>query len=200
MSASRTLQNLLAAAPDDAAALRAPGTAPLCFGRLRALAKETVTTLNGFGVGRGDRVAILLPNGPEMAAAFLAVAQGATAAPLNPAYKLDEFEFYMEDLKARALVVEAGSASAAIDAAKRLGVRVLTLTPRAGGAGEFALSGDSPTRAGNRGFAAPEDIALILHTSGTTSRPKIVPLSQRNVAPRRKTSPGRSSFPEAIAA
>ena len=182
MSACRTLQKLLAAAPDDAAALRAPGSAPLSFGRLRALAKETVAALNGSGVGRGDRVAIVLQNGPEMAAAFLSVAQGATAAPLNPAYKLDELEFYMQDLKAKALIVEAGSVSRSIEAAKKLGLLVLTLTPRGGGAGDFALSGGAPGQAEKPGFASPEDIALILHTSGTTSRPKIVPLSQHNVA------------------
>jgi oxalate---CoA ligase len=182
MTFGRTLESLFAAAPDEAIALGAPGAAPLTFGRLRALTQETVATLNGFGVGRGERVAIVLPNGPEMAAAFLAVAQGATAAPLNPAYKLDEFEFYMDDLKAKALVVEAGSASPAIEAARRLGILVLTLEPRAGGAGNFALSGGAPRLASNFGIATPEDVALILHTSGTTSRPKIVPLSQRNVA------------------
>src|SRR5208283_3280251 len=164
---------------------------PLSFGRLRTLVKDTITTLNGFGVGRSDRVAIVLPNGPEMAAAFIAIAQGATAAPLNPAYKLDEFEFYMEDLKAKALVVEAGSASPAIEAARRLGVLVLSLTPRAGGAGDFALSEHAAfernrsaetSAAAKPGFASPDDVALILHTSGTTSRPKIVPLSQHNVA------------------
>ncbi|ARN83162.1 acyl--CoA ligase [Methylocystis bryophila] len=182
MSANSTLQSLLALAPDEAAALRAPGAPPLSFGRLRTLVEETVVTLNGLGVGRGDRVAIVLPNGPEMAAAFIAIAQGATAAPLNPAYKLDEFEFYMQDLRAKALVVEAGSLSPAIEAARKLGLLVLTLTPRAGGAGDFALSGASRARADAPGFAAPEDIALILHTSGTTSRPKIVPLSQRSLA------------------
>ena len=220
MTASRTLASLFSAAPDEAVALGAPGAPPLTFGRLRALAKETVATLNGFGVGRGDRVAIVLPNGPEMAAAFIALAHGATAAPLNPAYKLDEFEFSMEDLKAKALVVEAGSASPACEAARKLGVLVLTLTPVAGGAGDFELSDHAafernrsntesvidsrnlerasrekpvptfsqraligaPAQAAQPGFAQPEDIALILHTSGTTSRPKIVPLSQRNVA------------------
>jgi acyl-CoA synthetase (AMP-forming)/AMP-acid ligase II len=182
MTASRTLQDLFAAAPDDAAAINAPGGAPLSFGRLRALAQETVATLNGFGVGRGDRVAIVLPNGPQMAAAFMAIAHGSTAAPLNPAYKLDELEFYMEDLRAKALVVEAGGPSPACEAAGKLGVLVLTLTPAAGGAGDFALSGGAPAQAADPGFASPEDIALILHTSGTTSRPKIVPLSQHNVA------------------
>ncbi|MGA9600403.1 MAG: acyl--CoA ligase [Methylocystis sp.] len=191
MTLSRTLESLFSAVPDAAIALSAPGAPPLSFGRLRALVKDTIATLNGFGVGRGDRVAIVLPNGPEMAAAFIAITQGATAAPLNPAYKLDEFEFYMEDLKAKALVVEAGSASPAIEAARRLGVFVLTLKPRAGGAGDFALSEhaaferDSSAQtaaAAKPGFASPEDVALILHTSGTTSRPKIVPLSQHNVA------------------
>ena len=61
----------------------------------------------------------MLPNGPDMAAAFVAVAAAVTAAPLNPAYREDEFHFYMEDLKAKALIVEEGSASPAIAAARR---------------------------------------------------------------------------------
>jgi acyl-CoA synthetase (AMP-forming)/AMP-acid ligase II len=138
--------------------------------------------LNGFGIGRNDRVAIMLPNGPEMAAAFLAIGSGATAAPLNPAYRGDEFEFYMSDLNARALVAEAGSSSPALEAAKKLGIAVLTLTPEpARGAGAFSLSGATRGAAARPGRAGAEDVALILHTSGTTSRPKIVPLSQANV-------------------
>ena len=78
---------------------------------------------------RGDRVAIVLPNGPEMAAAFLATAAHATAAPLNPAYRVDEFAFYLEDLRARALILEAGAESPAIEAAKRVGVPIIGLTP-----------------------------------------------------------------------
>ena len=71
----------------------------------------------------------MLPNGPEMATAFIAIASGAASAPLNPGYRADEFEFYMSDLNAKALVVEAGSASPALAAAKKLGITVLTLTP-----------------------------------------------------------------------
>ena len=81
---------------------------------MRALVDRTVVTLNRLGVGRGDRVAIVLPNGPEMATAFLCVAAAAAAAPLNPAYRQDEFEFYLGDLKAKALIVEAGSESPAL--------------------------------------------------------------------------------------
>ena len=54
---------------------------------------DTLAALNARGIGRNDRVAIVLDNGPEMAAAFLCISAGATAAPLNPAYRADEFEF-----------------------------------------------------------------------------------------------------------
>ncbi|HVZ32608.1 MAG TPA: acyl--CoA ligase, partial [Polyangiaceae bacterium] len=123
-------------------------------------------------------------NGPEMAAAFVAVASAATAAPLNPAYRNDEFEFYMTDLRAKALLVEQGSSSVAIAVAERLGLTLLELIPNDRGAGAFTLArrgGGAPAAAASGGPAQPDDVALILHTSGTTSRPKIVPLSQRNV-------------------
>ncbi len=99
MSADRTLKGLLAAGRDDAVAIAAHEAPPLTYGALRALIERTCATLNDLGIGLGDRVAIVLPNGPEMAAAFLCVASAATSAPLNPAYKQDEFEFYLEDLK-----------------------------------------------------------------------------------------------------
>jgi acyl-CoA synthetase (AMP-forming)/AMP-acid ligase II len=179
------LSQLLGAAAPDAPALRALGREPLTYAALRALVDRTVAQLNALGVGRGDRVAIVLPNGPEMAAAFVAVASGATAAPLNPAYRADEFEFYLTDLRAKALIVEQGSTSPAVAVAEKLGLLVLELVASAGaGAGAFELAARGAVQASpsERGGAARvDDIALILHTSGTTSRPKIVPLSQRNV-------------------
>ncbi|MDP4593822.1 MAG: acyl--CoA ligase [Beijerinckiaceae bacterium] len=177
-----TLIELLSRGADDAPAISAPGTSPLSYGRLRSIVDTSIKALNGFGIGRNDRVAIVLPNGPEMASAFIAIASGATAAPLNPSYRADEFEFYISDLNAKALVVEAGSASPAVAVAEKLGVRIITLHPDPqSGAGSFTLSaeGSGPCTAGP---AAPDETALILHTSGTTSRPKIVPLSQRNVS------------------
>jgi acyl-CoA synthetase (AMP-forming)/AMP-acid ligase II len=182
MSDARTLVDLIAHGSDTDAALSAPGVAALSFGALRGLVSDTVAALNATGIGRGDRVAIVLNNGPEMATAFIAVAAGAASAPLNPAYRADEFEFYLSDLNAKGLIVEAGSTSPAVEVARRLGVRVIELHPqRERGAGAFTLAPGPAAAAAAPGPAQPDDVALVLHTSGTTSRPKIVPLSQRNV-------------------
>ena len=182
MSSDHTLRGLIASGRDDAVAIAAHDAPPLDYAALRALIDRSVRSLNDLGIGRGDRVAIVLPNGPEMATAFLCVASAAASAPLNPAYKQDEFEFYLEDLKAKALIVEAGSASPALRAAEKLGVKLITLTPEPeAGAGAFRLSGSSMGAAARPGLAGAQDVALILHTSGTTSRPKIVPLAHANI-------------------
>lgn len=153
---------------------------------LRAHVEQTITTLNRSGIGRNDRVAIVLPNGPEMATAFVSIAAGATTAPLNPAYRREEFDFYLSDLSARALLVERGSTSPAIEAAAALNIPVLEIaTDERRPAGLFditpgqGMAPDGPVSSG--GPAGADDVALVLHTSGTTSRPKIVPLTQRNV-------------------
>lgn len=180
---SSTLRQLISAGADSAPAIAAPDTPPLTYDRLRRLVERTIGSLNAFGVGRNDRVAIVLPNGPDMATAFIGIASGATAAPLNPSYKADEFEFYMSDVKAKALVVEAGSSSPAIDVARKLGMKIVVLHPdHTSGAGFFSLTCEDSSGDCLKGYAEADEIALILHTSGTTSRPKIVPLSQRNVS------------------
>jgi len=89
----------------EAIALGAPGRPSLTYARLRTRVEEVVATLNGLGIGRNDRVSIVLPNGPEMAVAFLGAASGAAAAPLNPTYRAAEFDFYLSDLGAKALIV-----------------------------------------------------------------------------------------------
>ena len=124
---------------------------------------------------------MVLPNGPEMAAAFLSVAAGASAAPLNPAYQAAEFEFYLSDLKAKALMIQTDMDSPARAAAKKLSIPIIELLPLADqAAGSFTLSGENAAKA-HPSYSTPNDEALVLHTSGTTSRPKIVPLSQRNI-------------------
>ncbi|WPB84795.1 acyl--CoA ligase [Sediminicoccus rosea] len=180
MSAISNLGELLQRGAAAAPALRAPGRPALTHEGLRALAAGTVAALNAKGIGRGDRVAIVLPNGPEMAAAFLCVAAGASTAPLNPSYKGDEFTFYLDDLKPKAIIVQQADATPARASAEALGIPVLELIPGEA-AGSFTLQGGTPGTASKPGMAEADDEALVLHTSGTTARPKIVPLSQRNI-------------------
>ncbi|MEM7472683.1 MAG: acyl--CoA ligase [Pseudomonadota bacterium] len=177
-----TYASLIADHPSDATAIGAPGRTGLSYGGLRDLAVATGDALHSFGIGRGDRVAIVLPNGPEMATAFACVAQTCTTAPLNPAYKEEEYAFYLDDLGAKALIVMDGYDGSALPAAAQAGVAIIRLTPGAL-AGSFTLALEGAAL-GKAETAAPtaDDIALILHTSGTTSRPKIVPLLHSNVA------------------
>jgi acyl-CoA synthetase (AMP-forming)/AMP-acid ligase II len=174
----KTVRALLEGAPPGATALTAPGRPPLTFDGLRRLVTRTHRQLAARGIGPGDRVAIVLPNGPEMASAFLAVASGLSAAPLNPGYKDAEYEFYLSDLKPKLVLVEAGSQNPVRAVAERLGIPVAELKVAADApAGDFTLwSEESEARAPDEG-----DEALVLHTSGTTSRPKVVPLSQANL-------------------
>ncbi len=168
-------------APDSPAIL-ALDQAPLTYAQLYTLVCETAEQLTSFGIGRNDRVAIVLPNGPEMATTFLAVAAGATCAPLNPAYRDSDLDFYLKDLNADALIISSELDSPARAVAARHGISTIELTARTdAAAGLFDLAGNPgqpPTRGG---MAQPDDQALVLHTSGTTSRPKIVPLTHGNI-------------------
>ena len=112
-----------------AIAIAAPDRRPLAYRRLLRQVEDTVSALSSAGLVRNDRVALVLPNGPEMAVAFLAVACGATCAPLNPAYTEEEFDFYISDLDARALIVASGMDSPARRVAQRRQVPILELVP-----------------------------------------------------------------------
>jgi acyl-CoA synthetase (AMP-forming)/AMP-acid ligase II len=175
-------------------AIQVPGGGPsVTYDQLRAQVESLSATLRKLGLGRGDRIALAMPNGVEVITAFLAASSVGTAAPLNPGYTLDEFKFYLEDTAARALIVPRGSGNEARTAA---GSNILIIEADADkdGTVEFSSSATTgPQRDGDH--PSSEDIALILHTSGTTSRPKRVPLihrklmvSARNVAETYKLS------------
>jgi acyl-CoA synthetase (AMP-forming)/AMP-acid ligase II len=175
-----TIKGLIGAGRDGDPAIGAPQRPATTYKGLRDLAQRTIASLNAMGIGRNDRVAIVLPNGPEMASAFIAIAAGATTAPLNHAYRAEEFDFYLSDLNAKALVILEGMESPALAVAAARKIPLITLVPGEV-AGDFTLHGVKSAPAARGGYAEEDDIALVLHTSGTTSRPKIVPLTQTNI-------------------
>src|SRR5262245_22084431 len=109
-----TISKLLDAGASEHPAITAPGGVPLTYDGLRSLVADTVRSLRARGIAPNDRVAYVLDNGPEAATTFLSVAAGATAAPLNPAYRADEYEFYLSDLGAKLLIVAQGKDSPSI--------------------------------------------------------------------------------------
>ncbi|MDU8926172.1 AMP-binding protein [Alisedimentitalea sp. MJ-SS2] len=138
---SRTVSAPIIDRDATALAIGAPDREWLSYGGLRDLSSQVTKTLHGFGSGRGDRVAIVLPNGPEMASGFFTIAQVATTAPLNPAYREEEYDFYLEDLKAKALVVAEDYDGPAVAAANKAGIAVVRLSfSTADPAGSFTLS------------------------------------------------------------
>ena len=115
-----------------------------------------------------------------MAACFLSVATTCVCAPLNPAYRAGEFDFYLDDLDARALVVMRGMESEARQVAERRRIPVFELVSAAALSGQFELeTGARPAQYAE--WADGNDVALVLHTSGTTSRAKMVPLTHSNL-------------------
>src|SRR5689334_3041148 len=172
-----------------AAAIKAPGRLPLTYSRLLAQLEKMRKSLNAFGFGRNDRIVTVLDNGPEMAVAFMGLTSCVTAVPLNPAYRADEFRFYVSRLNAKALVVNAQEQTELKEVGHQLGLRVIELVPQPDAeAGVFELhcTGSRPVK--HTGFAQSDDVALILHTSGTTSAPKIVPLTHENICAQAKNN------------
>lgn len=166
----------------DAVLLLAPGRQPLTYRRMLRQVEETVSRLRTLGVKRGDRMAVVLPQGPELAATCLAVAAGATCAPLNPTYRASEYATYFADLHPKALLVASGMDTPAVAVAKAQGIMVLDVVPHHdAGAGTFTLQSPQAVYTSQPAYAEPDDIALLLHTSGTTSRPKVVPLTHANI-------------------
>ena len=175
-----TVKDILDLADPSHIAIIAPDGPVLTYGDLKRQVDSLADKLNSIGIGQEDRVAIILPNGVEHIVSFLAViAAGATAAPLNPAFTKEEFRFCLEDAGARALI----SSSEKIEALEAiLPESMIAIVTGLDDDGQVSFT-SSASETGPRMVqpSSTDDVALVLHTSGTTSRPKRVPLSHRNL-------------------
>ena len=179
---AQTISSFLSGHTSESVAIGAVNKEWLTYGALRDLAQKVNSTLRDSGISKKDRVAIVLPNGPTMASAFATIVQCATTAPLNPNYREEEFVFYLEDLNAKAVVVSKDYEGPAALAAQRLNIQIIRLVESKGIAGLFSIEAEKKSNVIEDEAVNENDVALILHTSGTTSRPKIVPLLQSNIA------------------
>ncbi len=175
---AKTLVEVLENGAVDHPALVSPDGPTLTYHSLRTQVARLMGQLKSFGIHREDRVAIVLPNGLEVIASFLAVTGVATAAPLNAAYKPDEFEFYLDDTNAKAVITGPDAGQEAVDAAPKGSIHIVVTMDDAGEINFTGPSGATPSTDPDLGA---DDVALVLHTSGTTSRPKRVPLTHKNL-------------------
>ena len=175
---SRIVRNIIESQNDNRIAITSESSSPLKFVDLKSLIERISKQLSGNGINNKDRAAIVLPNGPYMATSFLAISSYMSAAPLNPNYKSEEFEFYLEDLKPKIVVVEKNSKNPVVEVANKLKIPVCEIKSDGN-----TLSGDFNLFEKSSDYVLPgeDHEALELHTSGTTSRPKIVPLTNKNI-------------------
>ncbi|MEM6460920.1 MAG: AMP-binding protein [Pseudomonadota bacterium] len=165
-------------------ALDSPGREACSHLQLAKCVEGTIGKLIDIGIGPGDAVAIAMPNGPEMAILFLAVSTIACAAPLNPAYREAELAFYLGDMDAKLLICPKDGFETAKSVANSRGMLVAEVE-LGRDASCASLNIDLPVGKMDtyRSYHAnqPGDVALLLHTSGTTAKPKLVGLTRANI-------------------
>ncbi len=173
------LAELLQAAPPEQTAVILPESGiRVSYGSLREQVMTMADALASAGIGPGDRVATVLPNGLPTIVSFLAASIAGTAAPLNPGYRQDEFSFYLEDTAAKILLCPPDGAPDARKAAEgKIPVYSLGMDDK----GFVRLENNNGSSGKSAGSPAPDDVALVLHTSGSTGRPKRVPIRHRNI-------------------
>ena len=165
-----------AARTPDAPAFLTEAAGALPYGAVLSAVDSIGASLNACGYGRNDRIAIIHPGGVDLATTILGIWSHATAVPLSSQLRLGELAVHIRDLRVDAVVIPEGMETPARAAAERIGVPVLDLDGTAAAdAGALRLTGPRTDRAPTPGKARPDDIALVLMTSGTTSESKIVP-------------------------
>ena len=160
----------------------APNELKTTYGELKNYINITYSKLSSLNLTNSDKIGIVLNNGSAMAATFLAVASNFISCPLNPSFTKQEFKFYFEDLELKTIIIEENQSIHAREAAKELNIKVINLKSKnlnSKTSLDIEIK-DNEQKLPNKEIVE-SNIALILHTSGTTSRPKMVPLTHKNI-------------------
>ena len=176
-----TLANITENSTQSDNAIIIPDGPTLSYEELNNEIERLASILTNIGLTKGTTASIVFENGLEFISIFLAISKtGATVAPLNPEYTIDEFKFYMNDTDSKFLILSSKS-NASINAANQLSIQIINVSM--GNSGTLSLYKDNVQLTKQKNIIPPEpdDIALFLHTSGTTSQPKGVPLTHLNL-------------------
>ncbi|CAJ1396500.1 unnamed protein product [Effrenium voratum] len=173
------------------------GRRPLSFKEMKAFILDERNDIPG--MGREDRLCLVFPTGPELAVAYLAFAVRCTVAPLNLFLRADELDFEYDDLPCKGLVVqkvdglqedEKAATTVAVAQARKKKIQIiLQLIPAPDVAGLFNIEkhpAGKPLTGAKLGppldTVKRDHVCLVLHTSGTTKKPKIVPITHESMA------------------
>ena len=177
----RTIIDIVGSGAPDTAAIAAPGKADLTRTQLITTIQALCVALRRHGVGRRDTVASALQAGADGAVVFLAAASAAVSAPLDPSMPASELARWLDDVQPKLLILGSDANPSMLEAAGASGVPVASVVSQSEAAGHIAIDVPGGEPSPDDLDAAPDDVALLLHTSGTTARPKRVPIRHRNI-------------------